>query len=68
MKITMNLSKKTLKNIAFLSNAIGGADRTRTVAVSLVISKIIVDEISLGNRIIIKDANGDEREVKFVLS
>ena len=66
-KVTMNLNDKSIKNVESLSEMTGEKNKTRVVTSSLEIAKQILAYSKKGKKIIIKDEDGNEQEIKFLI-
>ena len=63
----MNLNQKTIDNVDELSKIIGETNRTRVVSSSLELAKQILNIARNGAKIIVKNEDGSEQELKFIL-
>jgi hypothetical protein len=66
-KVSMNLSQKSMDNVEELSKLIQESNRTRVVASALGVAKAIIKQVLKGNHIIIRDNNGNEKEMNFII-
>lgn len=66
-RVSMNLSQKSLKNVEEVSRLIQEDNKTRVVSSSLEITKEILQLVKSGKKIIIKNEDGSEQELKFIL-
>jgi hypothetical protein len=67
VKVSMNLHPVTIKKVDSLGAHLNEPNRTRVVSTSISLASEIVDLIKLGNKIIVKDKEGNEQEYKFFL-
>jgi hypothetical protein len=66
-KVTMNLSQRTIANVDEISKLIGIINRTRVVVASLELAKIILTQVEQGKKVILRDTDGFEQEIKFII-
>ena len=66
-KVSMNLSQKSLKNVEEVSKLIQEDNKTRVVSSSLEITKEILQLVKNGKKIIVKNEDGSEQELKFII-
>ncbi len=66
-KVSMNLSERTINNVEDLSKIIGENNRTRVVSSAIELAKTILSQVKDGKKIIIKDSNGNEQEISFII-
>ena len=67
-KVSMNLSVKSIDNIDELSSLIGENNRTRVVSSALEIAKAIFKQVKSGKHIIIRNDDGSEQEINFIIT
>jgi hypothetical protein len=67
-RVTMNLSESSMNNVEDLSNLIGESNRTRVITSSLIVAKAIISQVKAGKQIILRDAEGNEKEMSFIIT
>jgi hypothetical protein len=67
-KVSMNLSYKSMANIEELRVLIEEDNRTRIVSSALEISKEILKQVKNGRRIILRNKDGSEQEMNFIIT
>jgi hypothetical protein len=66
-RVNMKLSKRSLDNVSQLSEIIGDKNRTRVIASALEIANAIMKSVKSGKHIILRDEDGSEQEMKFIV-
>lgn len=66
-RVNMNLSERSLDNVSQLSDMIDEKNRTRVIASALEIAKAILKSVKNGKHIIIRDEDGSEQEMNFII-
>jgi hypothetical protein len=66
-KVSMNLSERTINNVEDLSKLIGEQNRTRVVASAVEVAKTILSQLNDGKKLILKDKDGNEQEITFII-
>ncbi len=62
-KVTMGFGKRDLANVDFLQQRLHSRSKASTVGQSLDIAKLIVDTKEKGGKVILTDADGNQREL-----
>lgn len=64
-KLQINMSEKALQELEDLQKSIDASTKTEVVKASLKMYKFLEEEKKGGAKIIIKDKNGNERQIVF---
>jgi hypothetical protein len=66
-RVTMNLSDRSFQNVNELIRLMKNENRTVVVSNSLEIAKSILTETNAGKKVLLRDSNGNDQELKFIL-
>lgn len=64
-KTSINLSSKSTNELSLM---LGESDRTRVISSALEIAKIIVKQVKMGKHIIVRNEDGGEQEIIFIMT
>lgn len=68
VKVSMNLSSKSINNVEELSRLFDEPNRTRVIALALEIALNIMSYKKEGTAIIVREKSGKESQLNFIVS
>lgn len=67
-QVSMYLTEKSIENVEALSKMLSETNRTRVVAISLEITRTIMEHILQRDEIIFRSPDNKEKQLHFVIS